>query len=81
MTKVKSVIYDVISQIPEAMQDPEPKVYVSNHLDSGVEILTLVWSKSEDYFTVKFKMEENVKNAFDENGITIPYPHVTVMNK
>ena len=81
LTKVKSVIYDVISQIPEAMQDPEPKVYVSNHLDSGVEILTLVWSKSEDYFTVKFKMEENVKNAFDENGITIPYPHVTVMNK
>lgn len=81
LTKVKSVVYDVISQIPEILQDPQPQVYVSEHLDSGVEILALVWGKSEDFFTVKFKMEENVKNAFDENGITIPYPHVSIVNE
>ncbi len=80
LTKVKSVVYGVIAQIPEIMDDPEPKVLISKHLDSGVEIKALVWTKQEDYYTVFFRMQEDVKNAFDENGITIPYPHVKVVS-
>ncbi len=76
LTKVKSVVYAVIANIPEIIGDPEPKVYISNHLDSGVEVFAMVWVKEEDYYPALFRMEEDVKNAFDENGITIPYPHV-----
>ena len=54
---------------------------VKNHLDSGVEITVFVWEKQEDYYPVLFGMYEDVKNAFDENGITIPYPHVQLVSK
>lgn len=81
LTKVKSVIYDVISKNKLVLAEPESKVLVSAHLDSGVEIKALVWVNQEDYYTVKFQMEEAVKIAFDENGITIPYPHVEIANK
>ena len=60
------------------VSDPEPKVYVTNHLDSGVEITVFTWGNHDNYFAILFYMEEQVKNAFDKNGITIPYPHIVV---
>lgn len=80
LTKVKSVIYDVISKNELIIEEPESKVYISDHLDSGVQITVFVWTKQENYYPVLFAMEENVKKAFDENGITIPYPHVQLLN-
>ncbi len=81
LTKAKSVIYDVISQIPQALDEPEARVAVNKHLDSGVELLTMVWVRQEDYYDVKWQLTEMVKNAFEENGITIPYPHVEIVEK
>ena len=81
LTKVKSVIYDAISKNPLILTDPEPKVYVNKHLDSGVEILIFMWTDHRNYYTVLFEMEEKIKLAFDENGITIPYPHVQLAEK
>ena len=81
LTKVKSVIYNVLSKNPKILDDPESKVYVSDHLDSGIEITVFIWVKQEDYYPVLFQTEEEIKNAFDENGITIPYPHVQLAEK
>ena len=69
------------SKNPLILTDPEPKVYVSKHLDSGVEILVLMWTEHENYYTVLFGMEEKIKLMFDENGITIPYPHVQLVKE
>lgn len=76
LTKVKSVIYDVISQNELILATPEPKVFVSGRLDSGMEISVFVWADHSDYYTVLYDMEEQVKLAFDENNIRIPYPHI-----
>ncbi len=80
LAQVKSVIYDVIAKNEKILSEPEPKVYISDHLDSGVEIKVFVWADPSDYFSVLFSMEEQVKLAFDENGITIPYPHLEIKN-
>jgi small conductance mechanosensitive channel len=33
-----------------------------------------VWTKSGDYWPVKFDMTETIKNRFDAEGIGIPFP-------
>ncbi|HCA04889.1 MAG TPA: mechanosensitive ion channel protein MscS [Ruminococcaceae bacterium] len=81
LSLVKSVIFGVISKNDKILAEPEPKIYVSNHLDSGVEITVFVWGVPDDYFPILFYMEEEVKLAFDENGIVIPYPHVQLAEK
>ncbi|MED9970762.1 MAG: mechanosensitive ion channel family protein [Ruminococcus sp.] len=81
LSKVKSVIYDVISENDKILADPEPKVYIGKHLDSGVEIIVFVWGVPDDYFPIYFYMQEQIKLAFDKNGITIPYPHVEIANQ
>lgn len=80
LTKVKSVIYDVMSKNDLILSDPEPKVLIAEHLDSGVQIWVYAWADESNYYPVYHYMQENVKLAFDENGITIPYPHVVVKN-
>ena len=80
LSMVKSVIYGVISKNDKILADPEPKVYIGSHLDSGVEIIVFVWGVPDDYFPIYFSMQEQIKLAFDENGITIPYPHLEITN-
>lgn len=79
LTKVKSVVFDVIAKNDRILTDPEPSVLVGEHLDSGVQIVALVWGKAPDYYAIYYYMLENVKRAFDDNGITIPYPHMEVV--
>lgn len=80
ITKVKGIIYTLIASNNLILKEPEAKVYVGKHLDSGIEIVVMAWVNPDDYYEVYYFMQENVKKAFDENGITIPYPHIVVKN-
>lgn len=77
--KVKDVIMDVISKNEKILAEPQPNVYVGEHLESGLQILVMLWIGPNDYYPVYYYMQENVKIAFDNNGITIPYPHMIVL--
>ena len=37
-----------------------------------------VWTKGGDYWTVYMDLLEGVKKAFDEKGITVPYPQMDI---
>ncbi len=76
--KTKKVIAEVIANHPKTLKDPEPFIRVSQHGDSALNYVVRVWCKSENYWDVNFDIIEGVKVAFDENGITIPYPQVDV---
>lgn len=80
IAKVKELIYTLISTNDKIISDPKPAVHVGDHLDSGIEIIVMVWTTPDDYYDVYYFMQENVKLVFDKNGITIPYPHVVVKN-
>ena len=43
--------------------------------DSSVDIQNRVWCKADDYWDVMFDLNKSIKEEFDKNGITIPYPH------
>lgn len=69
------VIRSVINEDQRVFSDPEPFVKVVNLGESSVDIETRLWVNASDFFGVKFDLLKNVKEAFDVNGITIPYPH------
>ncbi|MBR5525110.1 MAG: mechanosensitive ion channel [Clostridia bacterium] len=76
--QVKSVIGKLVAEHPLALTEPEPFVRLSAHGDSALTYAVRIWTKSEDYWTVYFDMTEGVKKAFDQNGISIPYPQMDV---
>ncbi len=76
--RAKDVIYAVIESNPDIIKDIEPIVAVASQGSSAINIDCKVWCSNEKYWDVKYSLEETVKTAFDENGISIPYPQVDV---
>jgi len=58
--------------------EPSPQVAVAELADSSVNIVARSWVKREDYWGVKCDVTRKVKEAFDENGIEIPFPQRVV---
>lgn len=54
--------------------DPEPFFAVSELADSSVNITVRVWVNAPDYWGVKFGLTKAFKEAFDREGIEIPFP-------
>lgn len=74
--KAKELIMQCIKNCPLIMEDPEPFVNVQAHSASSIDILARYFTKNEDFWTAHWYMMEAVKKAFDENGISIPYPQL-----
>ncbi len=75
---VKKILMDVVKRHPKVLQDPEPFARLSAHGASSLDFTARVWCKTDDYWTVKFDLMEEVKKEFDNNGISIPFPQLDV---
>ena len=57
------------------LPDPAPWAGVTNLLDSSVEMTLTAWVKSDDYWQTRADVFQAAKEALDEAGIEIPFPH------
>ena len=76
--KAKAIVMDICTSHALVLDDPAPFVRVSSHGASSIDIVTRVWVKSGDYWTVNFDILEAVKAAFDKEGIEIPFNQLDV---
>jgi len=76
--KAKQILTKICMEHELVLKDPAPFVRVSKHGSSSIDIVTRVWTKSEDYWTVNFDLLEKVKTEFDANGIEIPFEQLDV---
>ena len=76
--KAKSVIEGLISTDSRIHKDPAPFIAVSELADSSVNFVVRVWADAGDYWGIHFDLIENVKKAFDKEGISIPFPQTDV---
>lgn len=63
------------------LKDPEFFQGVIKHNASSIDIVTRAWVKTPDYWPVYFDAMKGIKEAFDANGIEIPYPHQVEIQK
>lgn len=74
----KDIILKVVTEEERVLKDPAPEVAVGELAASSVNFVVRPWVKSEDYWAVKFSLNEKIKLAFDEHSITIPFPQTVV---
>jgi len=72
--KAKGVIQSLIEADERILKDPEPFIAVSELADSSVNFAVRTWVEAANYWGVFFDMTENVKKAFDKEGVSIPFP-------
>lgn len=76
--KARKIILEVGDSCPHILKDPAQAVVVAELADSSVNLATRPFCKSENYWDTYFYMQENVKKAFDAQGISIPFPQIDV---
>lgn len=82
MDQAISIIEGIIAADSRILSEPAaPFVKVTNLGDSSVDIATRSWVKAADYWDVKFDLMKKVKETFDAQGVSIPYPHTTMVQK
>ncbi len=80
--QARQVIEEVVNGHPQVLQDPAPTIALSELADSSVNFVVRPWSRTEDYWQVKFEITEQIKRRFDQAGVSIPYPQMDVhLNK
>lgn len=77
--QVKSVIYDVLSANGKVLEQEPISIFLQSFDASAIVMGIRFWVKTIDYWDVKWEMQEQLKEAFDENGISIPYNHMDVV--
>ncbi len=76
--KAKEIIKEVELNHSLVFHTPEPFVGINEFADSSVNLVTRVWVKNEDYWTVYFDLNDMINKALVKGGIIIPYPQIDV---
>jgi small conductance mechanosensitive channel len=72
--KARSILRDVVTSHPLVLADPAPVIEVSELADSSVNFICRPWARTGDYWRVRFDVIMAVKNRFDAEGVSIPFP-------
>lgn len=76
--KVQDLLYEIVNNIPECLDSPEPLFLMQNFSERGVEFLFGVWIDKSEYIQAVNSLMMTVKEVFDRENIEIPYPHLQI---
>lgn len=78
MHKAKQILEQILKEDKGTREDQDMLVYVDELAESGVILGFRVWVPTEDYWTVRWRLNEKIKDEFDRQGIVIPYQQLDV---
>lgn len=76
--KVRDVLIAVAEANPICLEEPAPIFIILGFGNSSIDIQFSVWAKRENFLSLKNTIYTEIKKAFDDNGIEIPFPHVSL---
>jgi small conductance mechanosensitive channel len=72
--KAHGVLTDILTNHEKVLEDPAPVVQVHELGDSSVNFVVRPWVRTEDYWGVYWDITRRVKERFDAEEISIPFP-------
>lgn len=81
--RVKELVLSILEADGRILSDEPKDVFIDSFDDSGMTLGIRCWVSTEDFWPVTWELRERIKEAFDENGVEIPYNRleVDVLNK
>lgn len=76
--KAKELIMEVFENEDRVLKDPAPVILVDQFGASSVDLLIRPWIRAADMPQIKSDLQQQIKEAFDAHGITIPFPQMVI---
>ncbi|MDL1963153.1 MAG: mechanosensitive ion channel [Deltaproteobacteria bacterium] len=74
IAKAQGILEKITNDHKLVLKDPEPVIKVHELADSSVNFICRPWVKTADYWTVYWDVTRSVKEEFDRQGVSIPFP-------
>ncbi len=74
LAKVKSVLAGILASDARILPEPAPTIGVMTLGDSSIDFAVRPWVKTSDYWPTLFDLNQKIKETFDQQGISIPFP-------
>lgn len=74
LKRVQEVILEVVDRNPLCLEEPKPILIAQGFGDSSIDYLLGVWAKRENFLEVRNRLQREIKETFDQEGIEIPFP-------
>ena len=74
MAKAQEILEGILKDHPNVLLEPEPVIKVHELADSSVNFIVRPWVRTEDYWTTYWDITRKVKEEFDAQGVSIPFP-------
>jgi small conductance mechanosensitive channel len=76
--KAKKILAEILDADDRIKKDPTYTIALSELADSSVNFVCRPWVDAGDYWGVWFDTHEKVKERFDAEGVSIPFPQQDV---
>lgn len=76
--KVKEILKEVICKNILIYKEPKPFIGLQELGENSVNLIIKVWCSNKDYWDIYYYLQEEVKVAFDREGISIPYNQMDI---
>jgi small-conductance mechanosensitive channel len=76
--QVQQVLLDLAAKNILCLDEPAPLFILLGFGSSSVNIQFSVWAKRENFLKLKNTMYQEIKKSFDQLGIEIPFPHISI---
>jgi len=74
IAKAQKILEDILANHEAVLKDPEPAVKVHELADSAVNFVVRPWVETDNYWDVYWDITRAVKERFDAEGVSIPFP-------
>lgn len=81
LKQVKDIILQVIKQDERVLDEPDAGVEIKTLGENGIDVVATMWTERQNHAATVSDFYENIKLAFEEAGIELPYPQRDVHMK
>jgi small conductance mechanosensitive channel len=74
IAKAQKILEEILASHESVLKDPEPVVKVHELADSSVNFVVRPWVETDNYWDVYWDITRAVKERFDAEGVSIPFP-------
>lgn len=78
MDKVEAILRKVAQDHPQVLKSMKINIYMKSHDNSAITYAVKVWANNGDYFSIAHSFPRLVYDAFENEGITIPFNQMDV---
>lgn len=78
LEKMQNVLFELADKNTLILEEPAPLLISQGFGDSSINYQFSVWGQTKNYLDIRNQLQQDVKEAFEENDIEIPFPHLSI---